>query len=300
MRSIDIIILFIVLLIVTLIIVININSTTNLSKSTYITNTTNTTQTDQDIEHFDISTIINDIVKKQNEATETIKKINLNTLSKITNDITNEMSSDIQNNTSKITNVMKTNLLQNFQSTNSPVTSEIKTKSALASEFKTAVETNLENTNSKFNDDCTVNNVDNIVDNIDNIDDKNFYLTKLIDRKLPEKNNYCEINLENEILTDDNTTMLKNSEHINNISFPICENESNINDNYDIDITETYRKKQMYVRSYLEDPIVRGYNIDFYDSSSPLANTGLIKLEKEVNYPKPIGYIFKSSPVFKR
>lgn len=75
---------------------------------------------------------------------------------------------------------------------------------------------------------------------------------------------------------------------------------NDINDNYDVDLTNMYRQKQIYIKSYLEDPIVRGYNLDSYDNLSPLEKTGLINLEKEVKYPKPNGYIFKTSPAFKR
>lgn len=78
------------------------------------------------------------------------------------------------------------------------------------------------------------------------------------------------------------------------------QNCTNINDDYDLNITELYRKKQIYIKSYLEDQTVRGYNLDSYADTAPLLNTGLIKLDKEVNFPKPNGYIFESSPVYKR
>jgi hypothetical protein len=110
---------------------------------------------------------------------------------------------------------------------------------------------------------------------------------------------------------DDDIVNYNGKAHFNIESFPILPNEKfkpddnncnndNINDDYDINMTEIYKQKQMYVKSYFEDPTVRSYNIDTYENMSPIANTGLIKLDKDVNFPKPNGYIFKSSPVYNR
>jgi hypothetical protein len=97
--------------------------------------------------------------------------------------------------------------------------------------------------------------------------------------------------------------MMYNSQNINDIEFPICGQTENIkvelNDDTDIDYLEYYRKHQMFVKSYLEDPILRGYNVDGYDNASPLFTTGKIPLDKKFKFPKPSGYIFNDSPAYK-
>ena len=118
----------------------------------------------------------------------------------------------------------------------------------------------------------------------------------------------------------------QNSKPINNYEFPMCNTgptivntqlENNFlsntndyapvttpsdlnNDDEDEDILISYRKKQQYVKSYLEDPVVRGYNVDGFESSAALEQIGKIPLNKIVNNPKPSGYIFDFSPVFTR
>ena len=68
-------------------------------------------------------------------------------------------------------------------------------------------------------------------------------------------------------------------------------------DNYDTNITDMYENEQKFVKSYLEDPSVRGYNLSSYDNCSPMFTTGNISIKKDVEYPKPSGYIFKGSSV---
>lgn len=120
-------------------------------------------------------------------------------------------------------------------------------------------------------------------------------ISKEINKKTQPIVEYAGVNF-------DDMGMLKRSEKINNIKFPICdENDDKINNDYDIDITELYRKQQLYVKSYLEDPIVRGYNLDSYENVAGLSsNTGLIKLDDKKINPKPMGYIFKTSPAYHR
>lgn len=95
--------------------------------------------------------------------------------------------------------------------------------------------------------------------------------------------------------------MLKNSKDMENITFPICSNieRNNIND-VDIDPQEHYRKYQTFVRAYLEDPVLGASNIDKYQEVSPIFKSGKIPLDDNFKYPKPSGYIFESSPTFKK
>jgi hypothetical protein len=121
--------------------------------------------------------------------------------------------------------------------------------------------------------------------------------------------------------------MTHNSKSINNHEFPMCNNQptivnkeqkflsntddyetvytpsdfADINDIHDDEnMLENYRKKQQYVKSYLEDPVVRGYNVDGFESSAAFDQIGKIPLDKIVNNPKPFGYIFDSSPIYTR
>ena len=68
----------------------------------------------------------------------------------------------------------------------------------------------------------------------------------------------------------------------------------------EIDITEHYRQNQNFVKTYLEDPILRAYNLTSYDNYSPLFTSGKISLDKDISNPKPTGYIFQNSPIFNR
>lgn len=121
-----------------------------------------------------------------------------------------------------------------------------------------------------------------------------------------KKNKLCGNNSLDSMKQSANGYMFKNSTGINDVKFPICSNNErnligdNINDDYDVNITELFRQKQMFVKSYLEDPVVRGYNLDFYETHSPLFNDGNIPLNKDVAYPKPTGYIFENSPAYNR
>ena len=100
--------------------------------------------------------------------------------------------------------------------------------------------------------------------------------------------------------------MASNMKGIAEVSFPSCgkyekdligENLDQIND---VDITQLYREEQTFVKAYLEDPVVRGYNLDSYGQYSPLFTSGKISTNKDVNNPKPSGYIFPNSVAFDR
>lgn len=112
--------------------------------------------------------------------------------------------------------------------------------------------------------------------------------------------------------------MSENSKEINNHTFPMCqckcpcpcdnnmpateyEMTTDLNNSIDEEnMLDNYRKRQQYVKSYLEDPVVRGYNVDGYGSVASLKEIGRIQLNKMNEYPKPSGYIFDNSPAFNR
>jgi hypothetical protein len=100
--------------------------------------------------------------------------------------------------------------------------------------------------------------------------------------------------------------MASNLKGVAEVKFPSCNKyESNLIGNEidevnEVDITQLYRENQTFVKAYLEDPVVRGYNLDSYGGYSPLFTTGKISIEKDVNNPKPKGYIFQNSPAYNR
>lgn len=93
--------------------------------------------------------------------------------------------------------------------------------------------------------------------------------------------------------------MIQNSADKNDHIFPDCEikEKNNINGS-EIEPLEHYRKYQHFVKAYLEDPIMRSHNIDQYQEVSPLFNSGKIPLTDGFKNPKPMGYIFESSPTY--
>jgi len=66
------------------------------------------------------------------------------------------------------------------------------------------------------------------------------------------------------------------------------------------DISQIYRRNEFYGRTYLEDPILRGGNIDNYNDYAKLTDIGLIPLNKDVPNPRPNDYIFSTSSVFEQ
>jgi hypothetical protein len=117
--------------------------------------------------------------------------------------------------------------------------------------------------------------------------------------KLAERQKSCE----NQSLIDKKNDaykhMIKNSADKNDHVFPDCDmrEKNNINGS-DIEPLEHYRKYQHFVKAYLEDPIMRSHNIDQYQEVSPLFNSGKIPLTDGFKNPKPMGYIFESSPTY--
>ena len=68
-------------------------------------------------------------------------------------------------------------------------------------------------------------------------------------------------------------------------------NDTNIKNEADIDYEEYYRNKIQYVKSYLEDPATRGYNIFESEQFSKLLDIGNIKVNDKVEpLPYPTNY----------
>jgi hypothetical protein len=66
----------------------------------------------------------------------------------------------------------------------------------------------------------------------------------------------------------------------------------------DEDILEYYKKNQIFVKSYLEDNLMLGSNIDDYITTSTITEHGALRPEvKEFQYPKPNGYVFNDSSI---
>lgn len=102
--------------------------------------------------------------------------------------------------------------------------------------------------------------------------------------------------------TDSYHYMSENSRGLNEYVFPLCNDDklvNNINDE-EMEILENYRRKQVYIRGNLEDPVVRGYNINSYDNNTALEGIGKIPLTNNFKQPKPSGYIFDTSPAYIR
>ena len=68
-------------------------------------------------------------------------------------------------------------------------------------------------------------------------------------------------------------------------------NDTNIKNEADIDYEEYYRNNIKYVKSYLEDPATRGYNIYESEQFSKLLDIGNIKVNDKVEpQPYPTNY----------
>ena len=88
----------------------------------------------------------------------------------------------------------------------------------------------------------------------------------------------------------------QNAQNVTN--FPVCNN--NVNDK-PVDIADDFRKRQVFVRTAFEDPVVRGYNLDQFDDNTAIAGIGNIPLTNKTQFdPKPMGYIFENSPAYLR
>jgi hypothetical protein len=73
-----------------------------------------------------------------------------------------------------------------------------------------------------------------------------------------------------------------------------------INLEEDEDIAENFRKIQNFIKTSMDDPIMRGSNIRKYNNVSKITDIGKIDLINSKNYPEPEEYIFESSPIFKK
>jgi hypothetical protein len=98
--------------------------------------------------------------------------------------------------------------------------------------------------------------------------------------------------------------MMLNSKGINDYNYPLCSDNSCDNilsDSGSEDyVVNEYRKYQQYVQAYLEDPIIRGSNVNDYDNLSNIDNIGKIDLSNGELQPRPAGYVFQTSPAYNR
>ena len=286
MRQTDIIIFSIVLIIIITIIAININLFTNQHP---IPDNKPEHFAEHFAEHFDLSNmasnVVDDILKNQKK----INNLNNQTLSKAFDKLTTDLTNDINNNFAKSTQFVQS------------------VKSAQSAEFVDLNQSNQPNQPKQpetvvviQNDmtDCKSKTVDDIwVPDEADIVNYDLKSTAQSDQLKPQPQSQPQSQL---LSNPDSNPDSELPFFYSNCLCGMDDKINDINDNYDVDLTNMYRQKQIYIKSYLEDPIVRGYNLDSYDNLSPLEKTGLINLEKEVKYPKPNGYIFKTSPAFKR
>lgn len=97
-------------------------------------------------------------------------------------------------------------------------------------------------------------------------------------------------------------SLIINSRGINNHKYPMCSTNDYENilsdDGSDDHIVNEYKKYQQYVKTYLEDPIIRGSNVNDYDNLSNIENIGKINLSNGEIQPKPLGFVFSTSPAY--
>lgn len=87
------------------------------------------------------------------------------------------------------------------------------------------------------------------------------------------------------------------------IKLPICgsdEYHDIINGDNDEDPSEYHRQYTYYIKSYLEGPDMRGYNVGQYNDNATLDQIGNIDLTNKYKNPKPFGYIFDSSSIYEK
>jgi len=92
-----------------------------------------------------------------------------------------------------------------------------------------------------------------------------------------------------------NTNVVKPNEDIDKYFDKIRdENDSVIKKNQshedNIDVAEHYKSKIQIVKSYLEDPIMRGSNIYESEQYSKLLEIGNIKIDEKITPPNPMHY----------
>lgn len=69
-------------------------------------------------------------------------------------------------------------------------------------------------------------------------------------------------------------------------------NNSILNNCHENDVLTEYKKHQQYIKTYLEDPLMIGSNVNDYDSFSNIENIGRLDLTNGEIQPKPSGYVF--------
>lgn len=97
--------------------------------------------------------------------------------------------------------------------------------------------------------------------------------------------------------------MFMNSRGINDFTYPMCSDccDNILSDDRSEDcVVKDYRKYQQYVKTYLEDPVIRGSNVNDYDNLSNISDIGQIDLKNAEPFPRPEGYIFHTSPAYNR
>lgn len=81
----------------------------------------------------------------------------------------------------------------------------------------------------------------------------------------------------------------------------LIKNQTFIPDDSDLmehaDPAEVFKKHQKFVKSYIDDPIMRGSNINDFNDSAGIYNIGNYDLNKSSSEPQPTGYIFNDSPI---
>ena len=92
-----------------------------------------------------------------------------------------------------------------------------------------------------------------------------------------------------------NTNVVKPAEDVNNYFNKIRDEtdkviKKNQTSEDNIDISEHYKNKIKIVKSYLEDPIMRGSNIYESEQYSKLLEIGNIKIDEKITPPNPMYY----------
>jgi len=134
--------------------------------------------------------------------------------------------------------------------------------------------------------------------NIDNLDVKQLksivsQQNDIINKQSEVINKYVE-NTENNKKRF-NTNVVKPDENIDKY-FDKIRNETdevikkNQTQEDNIDVAEHYKSKIEIVKSYLEDPIMRGSNIYESEQYSKLLEIGNIKIDEAINPPNPMNY----------
>lgn len=231
-------------------------------------------------EHFDTSAIIPSIVTSELNLSQYSITDAINNISKKVDNLSNNLSNTVQNITKQIQDDIKnsknitTEEYQLNKSGNELITSENLNSTTLPKTKKNILEETSNNKcNNKSLNDAQKNAYQYMAKNMNNVKSVNF----------PSCEKY-----ERDFIGENLDQLYQNQQEcqLNQLNDP------------DEDITQFYRENQTFVKSYLEDPILRGSNLTNYDNYSPLFTSGKIPLDKDIINPKPSGYIFPNSPIF--